>query len=586
MAANTMATIEPRLMHLLNVNDDRDHLPSIHSTLGAPDGPEDGAALMLPPLELNSPESSAAKQSQTTQQHQQQQQRQRQQQHHHSQQHQHGGSSHASLSSAFSPSAGGDDPSLSSAGGGGGWPSRPLRMFLGDGSASLVDPYTLSSTQTDPSSASASAAQMGKRAHVLPHTDELIQLPQPLKKQKSNQQVSSLSQVFPPIINGLHEPPPNAAVFPPISYADYDEDESTNRGSMTTEYGSNTGSGVASSGSGGAESHYLFDSMLSGGNLTMASDHDRMGDTIGMSSSMLPLVGGRHFSTSSASEMYPRMGKATRKSPVPGRPARAPRSTRSTTGEAGDSPEAASSTNSSKPKRRATKPRRRWTEEETNQLLIGVSRHGLGKWTAILEDPEFSFSSRTAGDLKDRFRTCCPEELRGKLRNDNSAAASPPDASTPSSSTPGPSASSNRLKSKTSLSLEDILIETDDQLEHSNSNQSMDGSPGSAMSPEQPKMRKRRVHRRNMEDMIKLGIQGPFKKSHRRERRPFTEQDDTEILEGLRIYGPAWTKIHRHPSFNLASRQPTDLRDRVRNKYPEIYANIEKGVFQGQPEGS
>lgn len=99
-------------------------------------------------------------------------------------------------------------------------------------------------------------------------------------------------------------------------------------------------------------------------------------------------------------------------------------------------------------------------------------------------------------------------------------------------------------------------------------------------------MRKRRVHRRNMEDMIKLGIQGPFKKSHRRERRPFTEQDDKEILEGLQIYGPAWTKIHRHPSFNLASRQPTDLRDRVRNKYPEIYANIEKGVFQGQPEGS
>ncbi|CAK7232235.1 hypothetical protein SCUCBS95973_008192 [Sporothrix curviconia] len=536
--ANTMATIEPRLMHLLNVNDDRDHLPSIHSTLGAPDGPEDAAALLLPPLELNSPESSAGKQPQKSHQQQQQQ----QQQHHHPQQYQHGGSSHASLNPAFSPSAGGDDPSLSSAGGAGGWPSRPLRMFLGDGPASL--------------------------------------------KQKSNQQVSSLSQGFPPIINGLHEPPPNAAVFPPISYADYDEDESMNRGSMTAEYGSNAGSGMTSSGPGAVESHFLFDSMLSGGSSSMASDHDRMGDAMGLSSSMLPLVGGRHFSTSSASEMYPRMGKATRKSPVPGRPAQAPRSARSTTGEAGDSPEAASSTNSSKPKRRATKPRRRWTEEETNQLLIGVSRHGLGKWTAILEDPEFSFSSRTAGDLKDRFRTCCPEELRGKLRNDNSAAASPPDAPTPASSTPGPSTSSHRLKSKTSLSLEDILIEPDDQLEHSNSNQSVDGSSSTAMSPEQPKMRKRRVHRRNMEDMIKLGIQGPFKKSHRRERRPFTEQDDKEILEGLQIYGPAWTKIHRHPSFNLASRQPTDLRDRVRNKYPEIYANIEKGVFQGQLEGS
>ncbi|CAK7206269.1 hypothetical protein SEUCBS139899_009056 [Sporothrix eucalyptigena] len=573
MAANTMATIEPRLMHLLNVNDDKDHLPSIHSRLGAPDGPED-AALMLPPLELNSPESSAGKQTQQTQQH-------HQQQRHQHQLQQHGSSNHATLSSAFSPSAGGDDPSLSSAGGGGGWPNRPLRMFLGDGSASLVDPFTLPSGQVDPSSASAS--HIAKRSHVLPHTDELIQLPQPLKKQKSNQQVSSLSQVFPPIINGLHEPPPNAAVFPPISYADYDEDESMNRGPLAPEYGSSAASGIAGSSSGGAGGHYLFDSMLSGGSSSMASDHDRMGDGMGMSSSMLPFVGGRHFSTSSALEMSPRMGKATRKSPVPGRPARAPRSTRSTTGETGDSPEAASSTNSSKPKRRATKPRRRWTEEETNQLLIGVSRHGLGKWTAILEDPEFSFSSRTAGDLKDRFRTCCPEELRGKLRNDNSAGASPPDTTTPSSSTPGPSTAASRLKSKTSLSLEDILIEPDDQMESGNS-QGMDGPSGSAASPEQPKMRKRRVHRRNMEDMIKLGIQGPFKKSHRRERRPFTEQDDKEILEGLQIYGPAWTKIHRHPSFNLASRQPTDLRDRVRNKYPEIYANIEKGVFQGQPE--
>ncbi|CAK7241189.1 MAG: hypothetical protein STHCBS139747_002648 [Sporothrix thermara] len=582
MAANTMATIEPRLMHLLNVNDDEDHLPSIHSTFGAPDGPEDAAALMLPPLELNSPESRHLQQTQ-------QQQQQQQQHQHHSQLHQHSGPSHASLTSAYPSSVGGDDPSLSSAGAGASASASASALVSASASTSTSTPTSTSTSAS--ASASISAAQIGKRSHILPHTDELIQLPQPLKKQKSNQQVSSLSQVFPPIINGLHEPPPNAAVFPPISYADYDEDDSANRASMTAEYGgSAAGSGMPGSTSGAAESHYLFDSMLAGGSSSMASDHDRMGsDTMVMSSSMLPLGGGRHFSSSSASDLYPRLDMTTSKSPVPGRPARAPRSTRSTTGEAGEtggSPEAASSNSSSKPKRRATKPRRRWTEEETNQLLIGVSRHGLGKWTAILEDPEFSFSSRTAGDLKDRFRTCCPEELRGKLRSDNSAAASPPETTTPfSSSAPGPSMSTNRLKSKTSLSLEDILIEPDDQLEQ-HSNQSVDGSSGTAMSPEQPKMRKRRVHRRNMEDMIKLGIQGPFKKSHRRERRPFTEQDDREILEGLQIYGPAWTKIHRHGSFNLASRQPTDLRDRVRNKYPEIYANIEKGAFQGQPEGS
>jgi hypothetical protein len=89
-----------------------------------------------------------------------------------------------------------------------------------------------------------------------------------------------------------------------------------------------------------------------------------------------------------------------------------------------------------------------------------------------------------------------------------------------------------------------------------------------------------------MEDLVELGIHGPFKKSHRRERRPFTDQDDKEILEGLDQYGPAWTKIQRDRRFNLSTRQPTDLRDRVRNKYPEIYQRIEKGVWQvkGDPK--
>lgn len=82
-----------------------------------------------------------------------------------------------------------------------------------------------------------------------------------------------------------------------------------------------------------------------------------------------------------------------------------------------------------------------------------------------------------------------------------------------------------------------------------------------------------------------MGIHGPFKRSLRRERRPFTDQDDRGILEGLDIYGPAWTKIQRDPRFHLSSRQPTDLRDRVRNKYPAVYQRIEKGLFQARDEG-
>ena len=88
---------------------------------------------------------------------------------------------------------------------------------------------------------------------------------------------------------------------------------------------------------------------------------------------------------------------------------------------------------------------------------------------------------------------------------------------------------------------------------------------------ESNKTRKSRAHRKRVEDLARLGIEGPFQQSVRRERRPFSEQDDREILQGYNIYGPAWTRIQRDGRFHLQSRQPTDLRDRFRNKYPENF---------------
>ncbi len=49
------------------------------------------------------------------------------------------------------------------------------------------------------------------------------------------------------------------------------------------------------------------------------------------------------------------------------------------------------------------RPRMKWTEEETDQLLKGVAIYGVGKWKKILLHPEFSFQNgRTPVDLKDR----------------------------------------------------------------------------------------------------------------------------------------------------------------------------------------
>ncbi|KAJ2709220.1 hypothetical protein H4R19_004364, partial [Coemansia spiralis] len=53
---------------------------------------------------------------------------------------------------------------------------------------------------------------------------------------------------------------------------------------------------------------------------------------------------------------------------------------------------------------------RKWTEEETESLLQGCSKYGVGAWKKILDDPTFAFNNRTSVDLKDRFRTIRAQE--------------------------------------------------------------------------------------------------------------------------------------------------------------------------------
>lgn len=55
--------------------------------------------------------------------------------------------------------------------------------------------------------------------------------------------------------------------------------------------------------------------------------------------------------------------------------------------------------------------RHMWTPSETQALVNGCNKHGIGNWKAILNDQEFAkkFEGRTPGDLKDRFRTYFPD---------------------------------------------------------------------------------------------------------------------------------------------------------------------------------
>jgi hypothetical protein len=220
-------------------------------------------------------------------------------------------------------------------------------------------------------------------------------------------------------------------------------------------------------------------------------------------------------------------------------------------------------TSQKKAQKKDVRARKKWTEDETTNLLLGVHKHGVGNWTDILEDSSFSFNGRSALDLKDRFRTCCPTELRGKA------------AVTKSSQGLEDSKQKNTpAKSKSSLMSENILIEDDEV-----------GTGGPGGDTDETVKRKGRAHRKKLEDLAELGIQGPFLKSKRRERRPFSEDEDRAILEGYETYGPAWTRMQRDPRLNLQTRQPTDLRDRFRNKYPEKFHSDDRAGVEKSKSG-
>lgn len=58
---------------------------------------------------------------------------------------------------------------------------------------------------------------------------------------------------------------------------------------------------------------------------------------------------------------------------------------------------------SSPARRLSLRPRMKWSEAETEQLVKGVAIYGMGKWKKILHHAEFSFlPGRTPVDLKDR----------------------------------------------------------------------------------------------------------------------------------------------------------------------------------------
>ena len=153
-----------------------------------------------------------------------------------------------------------------------------------------------------------------------------------------------------------------------------------------------------------------------------------------------------------------------------------------------------------------------------------------------MEDGSFSFENRTAVDLKDRYRVCTsgPNKIRYVIEAQRAG-----EPLTPSSS----STINMRVGSKKL---------TDETEAHASR---------SSPPPEAP----------------------PTKRTTgRRVRRAWTSDEDENLLKGVVKHGFQWTAIHDDKELDLSHRKATDLRDRIRNKFPEGYRNAETAPPKSQ----
>lgn len=329
-------------------------------------------------------------------------------------------------------------------------------------------------------------------------THSVIQLPKlPQLAAKKTQRPR-----IPPLLQGLHQPPPlppSNRLFPPItSDKSVFSNGSRDRGSFDSRSGTNlspvkSGSAISTS--------------------TAASNNDDSRGESGLQES-----------------------RAVNNNPNTGEPDVLENTTSSKDKVLDDV--------QSKPGRR----RRRWSEQETKDLLVGVSRYGIGSWKKILQSPDFNFHGRTAVDLKDRFRVCCPSETSktGKPNQRKPVAELP-----------------SHLSPKALAPLSEV-----DGHNHRVSN-------GNALSqPEAEPAKKQKASHSTLvaSQMADIGISGPFVRRSRRPQCKFSSLDDSNLLKGFEKYGSVWRAICDDAELGFGTRRPTDLRDRFRIKFPEKFA--------------
>ncbi|KAJ5918258.1 hypothetical protein N7454_010633 [Penicillium verhagenii] len=338
------------------------------------------------------------------------------------------------------------------------------------------------------------------------------------------------------ILNGLNEPPPNAALLPPIEAGSIPQLlTKPSREDAAVDPAIASANGILSEGQPIERREARIEELLSA-TLDDHNDdvHDPEDDRILPSEN--PII----------------------KSVIPDEREHNPNDIPSTTATGGRL--------SPKSRGRSRKNLRKWSEEETTDLLRGVVKCGIGNWTAILAQPELKFNKRTASNLKDRFRVCCPWAYRAsdpneatKQLRDNLANSLLKSQAEASNETPG------KIR---------IPIPTPTNVGSEPSSGS--GSPvmvAARLLSSHPPPKGAEASSESQANLASLGIPEPFvsMKAKRRSRRPFTTAEDEALLKGYAVHGFQWTLIQQDKRLNLGHRRATDLRDRFRTKFPHVY---------------
>ncbi|CAL5866453.1 uncharacterized protein PFLUO_LOCUS661 [Penicillium psychrofluorescens] len=373
------------------------------------------------------------------------------------------------------------------------------------------------------------------------------------------------------ILNGLNEPPPNAALLPPIEAGSITQlltkpsrvDEALESG---TSQSSNPG---------------LVNSQPS------ERREARLEEILGVTLDDKDLLGGNEDDGQGDDDVEPPKTVEHVHDPTP---------TIHEKGQSGDGKESPVPTEegnepmSPKTRGRSRLNVRRWTEEETTALLRGVVKCGIGNWKTILAQPELEFNKRTASNLKDRFRVCYPwayraanpneaiQQLHTVLSNSLSKADGEGRENTPvklrplqprRTATTGSESTNSGAGSPPALSIvpSTSSVSTPPDTDTPSSSGSIQPqTPPSARSTAT-------LSNQSRPTLVPLGIPEPHvtTKPKRRSRRPFTPAEDEALLKGYAVHGFQWTLIQRDSRLNLGHRRPADLRDRFRTKFPHAY---------------